>query len=845
MKVYRDDTAVGAVPGLAGLFMLALVLLFAGGAGFGCGSDGATDPPAESSAPPAPTGDATGSGSEDATGAVSGSGASEPSGSGASRPAPGTPCEAGRRFCTGTRSVAFCNEEGVIEEASCGATGLCFEGECGEEGTCEPLRVDACVGCDRYRGCNAVGSGEGEFAVPVGQACLDEGGGRIVPQTCTPGDTRCTPGSDVEVDVCNACGLAFATARDCSAENVTNVCDEGQCVSQCEFLEKESVYVGCEYWALELDQAFVRQGGGFIDAGAAPYAVIVSNVNDTLEADVTVRAWNPIRQAEETLVRFPVPPGELAVMAAGLERFQGQVPVGSSCALPGRETCVPVDASECDPADPECEPAEEICTPARDLRMFCDQGELVACGPGNTWVREGYCIPDDQTLRVRSTSRSFTGMRLSSSMPIVAYQFNPLNNELVYSNDASLLYPTSALGQSYWIMTRRQTFPELKSYLTVVAVREGETPVTVQLPRWTPENPVETQPGPQGSGLPVLCGRGAPFAACRDSEGRVRDTLTVTLRQYEVLNIATNRPGADLTGARVTAPRDIAVFAGSQAANAPNDDSCIFRERQQDWVCEADRTTPCATPEGLPDIRRCSNFVTCCADHLEQQMIPDFALGQRFFAARSKPRGDEPDYWRVLAVQDETVVTLHGLPEPEEWPLPGLVPNRREWRLDAGEWFEVPAPVDFEIESNRPVKVGQFLAAELAPYPTSLRNQRPPHQNAGTGDPAFMLAAPASQYLDDYIFLVPLGYAENYVTVTGPVDASVTLNGSVIPEDRWTTFGRGTFRAARMPLVPGVHRIQASAPVGAMVHGYDSFVSYGYPAGLNFRGRPSPPPASE
>ncbi|TVQ99509.1 MAG: hypothetical protein EA398_12245 [Deltaproteobacteria bacterium] len=740
--------------------------------------------------------------------------------------------------------MAFCSDEGVVVEESCGETGLCFAGECGEEGTCEPLQVGSCAGCDRYVGCNGVGSAEGEFASPPGRSCVEDGdGARLVAQACAPGATRCTPGSEVEVDVCDACGLSFETQRNCAQENETNVCDEGQCVSQCEFIEKESLYVGCEYWGLELDQAFVRQGGGVIDAGAAPYAVIVSNVHDRITADVVVRSWDPIAQEERLLAEFSVPAGRLQVLSTGVPRFQGQVPLNATCTLPGQETCVPADASECDPNDPECVPSEEICTPARDLRIFCDNGFTVQCGENNRWGLDGRCIVEEDTLRVRGTSQSFTGMRLSSSMPIVAYQFNPLNNELVYSNDASLLYPTSAIGQNYWIMTRRQTFPELKSYLTVVGVREGVTEVTVQLPEWTPENPVETQPGAQGVGLPVMCGRNAPFASCRDGNGQVRDRITVSLRQYEVLNIATNRPGADLTGTRVTASRDVAVFAGSQAANAPNDDSCIYRPRQDDWVCEADRQTPCATAEGFPDIRRCSAFVTCCADHLEQQMIPDFALGTRFYAARSQQRGDEPDYWRVLATQDDTRVSLVGLPDPDEWPLPGLVPNRREWTLDAGEWFEVPAPVDFEIHATRPVKVGQFLAAELAPYPTSLRNQKPPHQNAGTGDPAFMLAAPASQYLDDYIFLVPRGYAENYVTITAPAGASVELNDELVPEAAWTTFGTGGFRAARLPLAPGVQRITASAPVGAMVHGYDSFVSYGYPAGLNFRGRPVPPPA--
>ena len=41
------------------------------------------------------------------------------------------------------------------------------------------------------------------------------------------------------------------------------------------------------------------------------------------------------------------------------------------------------------------------------------------------------------------------------------------------------------------------------------------------------------------------------------------------------------------------------------------------------------------------------------------------------------------------------------------------------------------------------------------------------------------------------------------------------------------------YRVARLTVSDGVHRIDASEPVGVIVYGYDDDVSYGYPAGLD------------
>ena len=50
--------------------------------------------------------------------------------------------------------------------------------------------------------------------------------------------------------------------------------------------------------------------------------------------------------------------------------------------------------------------------------------------------------------------------RVVSNVPIIAYQFNPLDNVQVFSNDASLLVPRSALDTEYLVMGWPQTIAE-------------------------------------------------------------------------------------------------------------------------------------------------------------------------------------------------------------------------------------------------------------------------------------------------------------------------------------------------------------------------------------------------
>ena len=245
------------------------------------------------------------------------------------------------------------------------------------------------------------------------------------------------------------------------------------------------------------------------------------------------------------------------------------------------------------------------------------------------------------------TDRSF---RIQSTWPVAVHQFNPLNNEGVASNDASLLLPAESLGMEYMVLSwptaplpEQFMLPPQHGYFTVVATSPGMTEVEV-----TPSALVDA--GPDIEEIPA------------------GETRTFTLQLGEVLNLQADGSNIfalqDLTGSRVVANQPIAVFGGHEEA---------------------------VIGDG------------CCAEHLEQQLFPVETLGTRYLAAPAEDRNGPGDVWRILAAEDGTTVST----TPAQTPG-GLA------QLDRGEWIEIDTGEPFEILASAPVIVGQYLRSAQA-----------------------------------------------------------------------------------------------------------------------------------
>jgi len=535
-----------------------------------------------------------------------------------------------------------------------------------------------------------------------------------------------------DVYQCDDVGGSSQFIQDCDTNNTGLVCIDGECADHCEVNVKFDTAIGCDYWAVDLDNAVeVTSDDNVLDAQNAQFAVVVSNPSE--EHITTVTASH----GGEEVALIKVPPLQL-----------------------------------------------------RTLKL--------------------------PALNIDGTMKGPKAYRIQSNGPINAYQFNPYDDVNVFSNDASLLLPENSLGTEYIVMSRPQSQLDKRGYFTVVATQPGITFVTVQVT-------AKTLASDDGEIDAMIPGQTSP---------------PFVLTQGDVLNIETDAFGADLTGSTVSADQPVAVFGGSEAANVPTTEKCLDGVcLYQGWTCETDADCP----------------VTCCADHLEQQLPPTATWGQQYLATKSEQRGNAPDVWRILASSDGTQIST--VPFQQAIPV-----------LDKGEWFEFESMEDFIVYGDKPILLGQFLASEKAPFPNNdtceyvedsllgegnfcksfldisvyvvcEKHRDCPNidqeGDANIGDPAFILSVPYEQYRTEYVFLVPEQYEKNYVNIVAPISSTVSLSLAEVPESLFTPMGNGFFKAARIEVDPGVHRVTSSERVGVVVYGWSDYVSYGYPAGQN------------
>ncbi len=654
--------------------------------------------------------------------------------------------------------------------------------------SCVSNDATACIG-DVYLYCVP----DGEFlraeqidcgAMSPAQICLEGAGCRV----CRPDQVDCFEGHPAR---CNSDGTAWEPIGECDLEG-GEVCRSGRCINLCAAAAEESSYVGCEFYAVDLDNAAIGAGR---DASSQQYAVVVSNPG-FIPSDVTVEVDTAIAgeaSAPRIIQTVTVPPGDLEILR-----------------LPRRE----VDG------------ASSLATCSAEPDQACAANEGCWCRGG---VRPGMGADD---CRCR-TSMTGTGLndgthsaltsnayRITSTAPLIAYQFNPLDNVGVFSNDASLLLPTSAIGRTYTVVGWPQTIADstdpaedfdptsrdedLRAFLTIVGTAEG-TNVSISL----------------GSSVRRVLGYGVG-----PTDYLAGESIDVVLGQFDVLNLETQAFNGDFTGTLVDADQPVSVFTGSEASDAP-------------------RFTDLAN-------RR------CCADHLEEQLFPDSTLGRRFFIGRTPARStalnnafvtsdsvgafNEPEYVRIVATADGQTIVTTSLPPPEDY-----------FELEERQSLIMLANQDFEINTSQPVAVLQVISSQEA---VGIPNAYP------GGDPAIIAVPPVEQYRPDYVFLTPNLYAFDFLTIVAPYSAEILLDEMPLdpaqcpqaaadgrprrmddPPPEWVVYrcqlsypdviGLPNVRVEDGDQNDGYHTLRATADVSIVISGFDAFVSYAYAGGLN------------
>lgn len=251
---------------------------------------------------------------------------------------------------------------------------------------------------------------------------------------------------------------------------------------------------------------------------------------------------------------------------------------------------------------------------------------------------------------------------------------------------------------------------------------------------------------------------------------------TVMLNAGDVIELAST--SGDLTGSLVDSTRPVQVISGHYCVNVPDD-------------------------------------VVAC-DHLEESMFPVDTLGSHYVinapAVTSIPNG-KVEIVRVIATADNTTLTY----DPPVAGAPTTIPT-------AGAFIEIPSTAaSFQITADQKVLVAQYMEGQDA--------------GGGTGDPAMTLAVPVEQFRGSYLFHAPVSYESNYVDVTAPMGASISLDGgAALTLTPIGTSGFGLARVQALNLGPnndGNHNITGNMTFGITVYGYGQYTSYWYPGGLN------------
>jgi hypothetical protein len=587
---------------------------------------------------------------------------------------------------------------------------------------------------------------------------LDDCGARGM--ACAAGLLRCTPCQPNEAscdgfDVvrCSADGQAKVKEATCDSEH-GSACRLGVCKQLCDEASREHSNVGCEYWAVDLDNAVVSTG----NAAAQQYAVVVSNAEPDLVANVVVDEDTSAPgqpNAVRTVATARVGPHALEVFKLGPKEVDGSAP-----------------------------------------------------GTFDTGTH---------------TALSRNAFRVRSDVPLVVYQFNPLENANVLSNDASILLPTPALGgaggRTYVVAGWPETIAHTDDPLTNFP---SDPPTSLRVFLTLVGTAPDTHVHVKSTARIVP---GGPLVSGVDKGG----SFDLTLQPFEVMNLETEEFNADFTGSLIDTTAPVAVYVGSEASDAPF--FSTFSDR------------------------------SCCADHLESQLAPIRAVGKRYVLARMPNRSkaiaaaggaispfDEPEFFRVVAAQPGLTKVTTTLPPPFD-----------AFDLD-GEGANATLAVhgDAVLTASQPVILADVQASQEAAGVV---------RGLPGGDPSLSFVPPVEQWRSDYVLLTPDKYAFDFLVITAPSAAQVFLDGlpidgnvcEIAPGDGLTDKQRNgkppDFSIYRCqlsfptidPTKPspenvglgrqndGVHRVQADYPVGVVVYGFDSFVSYAYAGGTELK----------
>ena len=701
-------------------------------------------------------------------------------------------CVKGETRCSGDGRLQTCNEKGTgFVTTDCPKNQICDLNGC-KDIICKPNTTECSEDGMFLKSCNNAGTNWDVRSCGAGYVC-DRGGSdgngdpiyACLKQQCIPKTERCSP-DNKEVQVCDDKGANYVTKEDCEGKNA--VCINNQCVPricQPNYQECDTNNANTLKICNELGTEWNLKG-----CGAGMVCVGNSCVVKVCSSGYKKCDGNKVVQCNANGTGFDE-----------VEECTDPNNVGNHCEN-GR--CMTL----CDKAEAEKSYIGCEYWPTVTMNSQLGTGFSFAIAISNTQkyvanitIYRGNNVVSTTTVNpnevktvvlpwineLKLTYRSEASIKLAngaytlvSNIPVTVYQFNPLEyqagSNYTYTNDASILLPTSALGYRYYIYSYKNLSVNTggsvigsPSGFVIVATKDS-TNVSINFSFNTLS----------GSGLPAY------------SKGQ---TANITLNKGEVIQIAAAMPTTcpswqgdgsgysycdlgqdyDATGTYIQSDKPIAVFGVHNCAFIP------FNR----WAC----------------------------DHMEENLFPVEIWGMNYVITHtiSKQNPAEPNLYRIISAFDNNTITFN----------PSSVQSSRT--LNKGQWFEFYSTADFEVKGTAAFSVAQYLVGEDYNGYNS--------HTSDMGDPAMSLGIPVEQYRDYYNFLTPATYTESYVNITAPSGQQVLLDGS--PVGGFTPIGSGKYSVARVKINAGQHTVSSSVPVGIVVYGYARYTSYAYPGGLN------------
>jgi hypothetical protein len=411
---------------------------------------------------------------------------------------------------------------------------------------------------------------------------------------------------------------------------------------------------------------------------------------------------------------------------------------------------------------------------------------------------------------------------MTATVPVTAWQFNPLQYRKAASAcprimfpsgasecrsatvDASLLLPTNAMTGNYRVFAyssknEGMDWGSVPGGAAITATKDG-TEVKVQL---GPKCGVELFPT-TNLGTCVAAGPGV------DAKNP-SDIYTLQMNAGDVVELVgawakdPQTKNADMSGTVINATAPVQVVSFNAIAQ-------------------------------LPD------YSIANADHMEETVLPAEVIGKKYIVVPpTTPLGNAVGH----------VVRIYGNVDGTNLTYPEGAPPGAPMTINAGEVVQIPplptgqpaaacntvpdhcmTNMPFIVQGDQPFAVASFMVGGTLQMPgTDATNSQ--------GDPAMSMMVTPEQFRKDYTFLAPTDYLENFADVLVPAGAAVTLDGAPLAgsPQRIGNSDWGFVRAKLGMGMGGVHTISTPDPrgLGLQVLGFGYATSYYYPGGLNLK----------